>query len=150
VTTKAPEAQVLRSELDALGRSALVHPWIRWLALLALCAAYLQGGFNKAADFAGAVAEMEHFGLSPAEPLAAAVIVVELGAALLVLADVHRWVGALMLAGFTLFATFIANRFWEMASPERFMAANSFFEHIGLVGAFFLVAWHDLQERRPE
>ncbi|MDH6170826.1 hypothetical protein M2282_006006 [Variovorax boronicumulans] len=30
---------------------------------------------------------------------------------------------------------------------ERFMAANSFFEHLGLVGGFLLVAWHDLKER---
>jgi len=134
--------------LDALGRAALVHSWIHWLALLALCAAYLQGGFNKASDFAGAVAEMQHFGLSPAAPLALAVIVVELGASLLILAAFYRWVGALMLAGFTLFATFTANRFWEMAPPERFMAANSFFEHIGLIGGFLLAAWHDLQ-RQP-
>jgi uncharacterized membrane protein YphA (DoxX/SURF4 family) len=42
-------------------------------------------------------------------------------------------------------ATFIANRFWGMAPPERFMAANSFFEHLGLVGGFLLVAWHDLK-----
>jgi uncharacterized membrane protein YphA (DoxX/SURF4 family) len=55
--------------------------------------------------------------------------------------------GALALAGFTLFATFVANRFWEMAPPERFMAANSFFEHLGLVGGFLLVAWYDLRER---
>jgi hypothetical protein len=27
------------------------------------------------------------------------------------------------------------------------MAANSFFEHLGLVGGFVLVAWHDLQPR---
>jgi uncharacterized membrane protein YphA (DoxX/SURF4 family) len=52
----------------------------------------------------------------------------------------------LWLAGFTLAATFIANRFWEIAPPERFMVANSFFEHIGLIGGFVLVAWHDLRE----
>ena len=27
------------------------------------------------------------------------------------------------------------------------MAANSFFEHLGLVGGFVLVAWLDLKER---
>jgi len=48
----------------------------------------------------------------------------------------------------TLFATFVANRFWEMVPPERFMAANSFFEHIGLIGGFVLVAWHDLKQRQ--
>ena len=123
---------------------------IRWLALLALCAAYLQGGLVKAIDFAGAIAEMHHFGLAPAAPLAVLTIIVEIGASLLILSGIYRWAGALALAGFTLFATFVANRFWEMAPPERFMAANSFFEHIGLIGAFILVAWHDLKAPQDE
>ncbi len=115
---------------------------VRWIALLLLCAAYLQGA---------AIAEMNHFGLSPAGPLAAAVIVLELGAAALILAGFWRWLGALALAGFTLMATFVALRFWEMPlGHERFMAANSFFEHLGLVGGFVLVAWLDLKERRDD
>ena len=97
---------------------------IRWLALLALCGAYLQGGFDKAADFAGAVAEMQQVGLTPAAPLAAFSIVVELVASLLILTGIQRWAGALVLAGFTLGATFVANRFWEMAPSERFMIST--------------------------
>ncbi|MDR3455326.1 MAG: DoxX family protein [Rhodoferax sp.] len=128
-------------------RQVFTAPWVRWLALLGLCAAYLQGGFDKATDFAAAIAEMNHFGLAPAAPLAIAVIVLELGASALILTGFYRWLGALALAGFTLFATFTANRFWEMAAPERFMVANSFFEHWGLIGGFVLVAWHDLQSR---
>ncbi|MFG1344423.1 DoxX family protein [Xanthobacter autotrophicus DSM 431] len=117
---------------------------VRALALLALTSAYLQGGLTKAMDFAGAVAEMEHFGLTPATPLAAAVIVLEIGASAMVLAGIGRWLGALALAAFTLAATLLANSFWTMAGPERFAAANAFFEHLGLAGAFVLVAWHDL------
>ncbi|MDB5856836.1 MAG: Membrane protein [Ramlibacter sp.] len=120
---------------------------VRWLAMLALCAAYLQGGVDKALDFPAAIAEMQHFGLAPAAPLVILTIVVELGASVSILSGIYRWAGALVLAGFTLSASFIANRFWEMAPPERFMAANSFFEHIGLVGGFVLVAWLDLQQR---
>ena len=120
----------------------------RWLALLALCAAYLQGGFDKATDFAGAIAENRHFGLEPAAPLAVLTIIVEIGASALILSGIQRWAGALVLAGFTLMATFVANRFWDMAQPARFMAENGFFEHIGLVGGFVLVAWHDLAQRR--
>ncbi len=123
-------------------------PLLRWIALLLLCAAYLQGGLNKALDFDAAIAEMKHFGLSPAGPLAVAVIVLELGASALILTGFWRWLGALALAGFTLMATFVALRFWGMApGPERFMAANSFFEHLGLAGGFLLVAWYDLRER---
>jgi uncharacterized membrane protein YphA (DoxX/SURF4 family) len=123
-------------------------PFVRWIALLLLCAAYLQGGFNKATDFPAAIAEMNHFGLSPAGPMAAAVIALEFGASALILSGIYRWLGALALAAFTLMATFVALRFWGMPlGPERFMAANSFFEHLGLVGGFLLVAWHDLKER---
>src|SRR5215831_1957295 len=115
------------------GRALFTAPWVRWLALLLLCAAYLQGGFNKATDFAGAIAEMKHFGLAPAAPLAVLTIVVELAASAMILAGFYRWLGALVLAGFTLFATLVANRFWELLPPERFMVANSFFEHLGLI-----------------
>ncbi|HEY2757808.1 MAG TPA: DoxX family protein [Pseudolabrys sp.] len=119
-------------------------PFVRWFALLAICAAYLQGGLNKAIDFDGALAEMNHFGLKPAALFAIATIALELGASIMILTGFYRWLGALSLAGFTLLATFMANRFWEMGPPERIMVANSFFEHLGLIGAFLLVAWHDL------
>jgi uncharacterized membrane protein YphA (DoxX/SURF4 family) len=111
--------------------------------LLLLCSAYLQGGLDKALDFPAAVAEMQHFGLHPAAPMALLTIVGELGCSILVLAGVKRWFGAAYLALFTLAATFVANRFWEVPAPARLMAENGFFEHLGLVGAFLLVAWID-------
>lgn len=120
---------------------------VQWLALLALCGAYIQGGLVKAFDFAGAVGEMTHFGLAPAVPLALGVIVLELGAAALILTGRLRWLGALVLAVFTLGATFVANRYWEASGHDRFMLMNAFFEHVGLVGAFVLVAWHDRRHR---
>jgi len=123
-------------------------PPVYWIALLGLCAAYLQGGIVKATDFSGAIAEMNHFGLAPAVPLAIAVIALELGASVMILTGFYRWLAALALGGFTLMATLIALRFWELPpGQERFMAANAFFEHLGLVGGFLLVAWHDL--KRP-
>jgi uncharacterized membrane protein YphA (DoxX/SURF4 family) len=125
---------------------AMAAPAIRWLALLGLCAAYLQGGLDKAFDFTAAVDEMQHFGLSPAAPLATATIITEIAASALILAGYYRWFGALCLAGFTLIATFVANRFWELPMPDRFMVENAFFEHLGLVGGFILVAWYDLRK----
>ena len=146
VAMKTATSTAGSAALYAAGRRALIAPWVRWLALLGLCAAYLQGGIDKALDFNAAIAEMNHFALSPAAPLAIATIALELAASVMILAGWYRWLASLALAGFTLFATFLANRFWEMALPERFMAANSFFEHLGLVGAFLLVAWHDLKD----
>ena len=139
------------SALSRLARPVFGSHAIRWLAYLGLCAAYLQGGLNMLMDFQGAVGEMSHFGLSPASLLAGLVIALELGASVMILSGKLRWLGALALAAFTLMASFVALRFWELpVGQERFMAANSFFEHLGLIGGFLLVAWLDLQNtQRP-
>ena len=120
-------------------------PSTRTVALLALCAAYIQGPLTKIFDFDGAIAEMSHFGLHPAPAFAIAVIVFELTASAMVVSGFLRWVGASALAGFTILATFIALRFWELpGGMERMMATNAFFEHLGLAGAFVLVAILDI------
>ena len=140
--------QAFERKLAAIARPVFGTPWMRFIAYLGLCAAYLQGGLNKLTDFPGAIGEMTHFGLSPAPLFAVLVIVMELAASVMILAGVFRWLGALALGAFTLLATFLALRFWELPSGmERFMAANSFFEHLGLVGGFLLVAWLDLREK---
>ena len=142
-----PLAQV--SLLDRLARA--LQPFaasrsVRSIALLGLCAAYIQGGLTKILNFSAAIAEVQSFGLPFAALTAGATIVTELVGSALILTGMYRWLGALWLAGFTLVATFVANRFWEVLPPQRFMVENSFFEHLGLVGGFLLVAWFDLRE----
>ncbi|QKK33183.1 DoxX family protein (plasmid) [Rhizobium indicum] len=120
-------------------------PVTRTFALLALCAAYIQGPLTKLFDFQSAIGEMEHFGLHPAAFFGVAVIVFELAASAMVVSGILRGAGALALAGFTLFATLIALRFWELSpGMDRMMATNAFFEHLGLAGAFIIVAANDL------
>jgi uncharacterized membrane protein YphA (DoxX/SURF4 family) len=144
-----PTADSFDHKLAAAARPVFGSSAVRFIACLGLCAAYLQGGLVKLTDFPGAIGEMAHFGLSPAPLFAVLVILLELGASGMILAGWQRWLGALGLAGFTPLATVIALRFWEMPTGhERFMAANSFFEHLGLVGGFLLVAWLDLREER--
>ena len=133
-----------KKERSALA-AVVTAPTTRTVALLALCAAYIQGPFFKIADFNGAIAEMEHFGLQPAPFFALAVIAIELIASAMVVSGFLRWAAALALSGFTLLATLVALRFWEIApGTERMMATNAFFEHLGLAGAFVLVAAVDL------
>jgi len=116
---------------------------VHWFALLLLVSAYLQGGLDKAADFSGAIGEMRHFGLEPAVPFAIATIVLELGASVLILVGRLRWLGALALAIFTFAASLLANRFWAAAPADRVGLENGFFEHLGLVGGFLVVALAD-------
>ncbi|MCW1875937.1 DoxX family protein [Erwinia sp. INIA-01] len=138
----------MRNALIPALTSRMPFPAVRWLALLALCSAYIQGGLVKLLDFPGAIAEMQHFGLSPAAPMAAAVIVLELGASLMILSGRLRWLGALALALFTVAATFMANAFWQVPVAERGMVMNGFFEHLGLAGALVYVACNDLRNSK--
>ena len=139
--------QHLSIQPNRLLHRVLVSTTVRTIALLGLCAAYIQGPLTKIADFPGAIAEMQHFGLEPAGPVAVSVIVFELLASAMVVSGLLRWLGALALSGFTLMATLIALRFWELApGMERMMATNAFFEHLGLAGAFVIVAIMDLEK----
>jgi uncharacterized membrane protein YphA (DoxX/SURF4 family) len=138
-------SKTLREKFWTGGRRIISSPMIYFVALLGLCAAYLQGGVDKVLDFESAVAEVRNFGLEPAAPMAVATIITELCGSALILIGIFRWLGALWLAGFTLLATLAANRFWELAPASRFMAENQFFEHLGLIGGFLLVAWLDVR-----
>lgn len=135
MTTSAasPEPSFVHVVLDARAT------W--FLARLALVSAYLLGGTAKALDFPGAVAEQAHFGLQPPAVWAATTIAVEILGSLLVMSRRWIWLGAGVLGVFTALAALIANAFWTMPEGhERFMATNAFFEHVGLVGGFVLVA----------
>jgi len=122
--------------------------WPRAITLLALCAAYVQGGLVKLLDFHGAVEEVVHFGMPAPSVLAVATIITELVGSLMVVSGILRWAGALWLAAFTLVATWLACRFWELpAGHERFASANTFWEHIGLIGGFLFVAISDLKRQ---
>jgi uncharacterized membrane protein YphA (DoxX/SURF4 family) len=111
-----------------------------FLARLALSSAYVIGGVDKAIDFPGAVAEQAHFGLQPAWAWAIVTIIVELGGSLLLIWGRLVWPAAGALGVLTAIAMLVANNFWAMEGQTRFMAMNSFFEHLGLIAAFALAA----------
>ncbi len=117
---------------------------IRALALVLLCAAFLQGGLNKLIDFSAAVGETTHFGLPFPAFTAAATLGLEIIGSLCIISGFLRKPAAIALAIFTLAATLLANRYWELPiGQERFMTANGFFEHLGLIGGFLFVAFSE-------
>lgn len=148
------EDRSVKNAIDATGLSAVVRsvvssPVVRTGALILLCSAYIQGPLVKIFDFPSAIAEMEHFRLPTAPIFPIALIAFELGMSALIITGVYRCLGALALAAFTFMATFLALRFWELpVGMDRTMAMNGFFEHLGLVGAFVLVAAHDFTKSR--
>ncbi|NIF91382.1 DoxX family protein [Burkholderia sp. Cy-637] len=120
-------------------RALLAPAWVAPLLRLALVSAYLVGGVDKLLHFDAAIAEQAHFGLHPPALWAALAIVVEIGGSLCVVARRLTWLGAGGLAALTLVAMLVANDFWNLAGAARFMALNSFFEHLGLIAALALV-----------
>lgn len=114
-----------------------------------LCSAFLVSGLFKLADFDAAVGEVRALtGIEPAAPIAALVIAVQLtGSALVIAGGRLAWLGAGLLAAFTLSATLLAHAFWLKSGAEQMRDLNTFFEHLGLVGAFLLVALWSRRER---
>ena len=56
----ASKFSALDARIADMTHHVAVRPVIRFIAMLALCAAYLQGGFVKLLDFGGAIAEAQH------------------------------------------------------------------------------------------
>ncbi|MCC8402451.1 DoxX family protein [Paraburkholderia sp. MMS20-SJTN17] len=129
-------------------RALLSQPWVAPLARLALVSAYLIGGVTKALNFEGAIAEQAHFGLHPAALWAALAVAVEIAGSLCVVLRRFTWIGAGGLGMLTVVAMLVANDFWNHAGAERFMALNSFFEHLGLIAGLVLATLLD-DTRRP-
>jgi len=121
-------------------RALLSQRWMPPLLRLLLVSAYLIGGIDKALHFQDAVAEQAHFGLQPAVAWAALAVAVELLGSLAVIFDRFAWLGAGSLGCLTAVAMVVANDFWNQSGVAHFMALNSFFEHLGLIGALAMAA----------
>jgi uncharacterized membrane protein YphA (DoxX/SURF4 family) len=116
----------------------LSWPGLVLISRAALVSAFLIGGIQKLVDFPGAVAEQAHFGLQPAWLWAAAAVIVELGGSVLVIFGRWAWLGAGGLGVLTAVAMLTANNFWALTGHDRFVAVNSFFEHLGLIAGLIL------------
>ena len=115
-------------------------PALDYVAHLALAAPVLISGVVKLLDFSGAMNEVAGLGLGPAGPVAAAVIVTQLGGSLLFLTPRYCWLGAGILAGFTVLATLLAHPFWTFEGPDRGRQTATFLEHVAIVGGLAMAA----------
>ncbi|WP_458096763.1 DoxX family protein [Roseomonas sp. WA12] len=97
-------------------------------------------GLAKLLDFGGAQAEMGMFGLHPTAPFAVAVILTQLIGSALVIHGRHAWLGAGVLAVFTLLTIPLVHAFWAKSGPEAIGAMHVAVEHLGLCGGLALAA----------
>jgi uncharacterized membrane protein YphA (DoxX/SURF4 family) len=121
--------------------SEILHwQWVSFAARLALTSAYLLGGLTKLLNFSAAIVEQEHFGFRPGWLWAGLTILIELVGSVLVLSGYAVWLGAGALGCLTAVAMLRADNFWTKSGQERLTQANTFFEHLGLIGGFVLIA----------
>jgi uncharacterized membrane protein YphA (DoxX/SURF4 family) len=118
----------------------LALPGFGYLARLALASPFLISGIVKLADFGGAVNEVAGLGLRPAALIAGLVIGTQIGGSVLFLARRTCWLGAGVLAGFTILATLLAHPFWVFEGADRSRQTATFFEHVAIVGGLALAA----------
>lgn len=118
-------------------------------ARIALTFMFWASGLAKLIDFDTAMAEMAHFGLSPAAPIALAVALTQLVGSALIIANRWTWLGAGMLGVFTALTIPIAHNFWTMDEPMRTFEFYVAMEHLTVIGALMVVAWKSAPERRP-
>jgi len=129
----------------------LSRPGMALLARIALVSAFVVSGVTKTLDFSSAVAEVRALaGIEPAAALAVLVIATQLGGSALVIAGGRAaWIGAGLLAGFTVVATLLAHAFWTKTGIEQARDLSTFFEHVGLVGGFLLASIFVARSEEP-
>lgn len=118
---------------------APTHPGIAALGRVLLGLIFLVSGVRKAMGYSGTVAFFGSIGLPYPEILAPAVIVLEIGAALLLMVGWQARLAALALVAFTLAATLIAHRFWEVPPAQFTDQLNAFLKNISIIGGLLMV-----------
>ena len=109
---------------------------------LLLALLFLPAGISKIGGFAGTVGYIASKGLPVASAAAVATIVIEVVASLALIAGFGtRW-AALVLAGFTVIATFIFHNFWAMPADQAMMQQLMFYKNIAVVGGLLVLAAH--------
>jgi len=109
---------------------------------LLLAFLFLPAGIGKIAGFAGVSGYIASKGLPMPEFGAAIAIVVEVGGGLALIAGFGTRYAALVLALFTLAATFFFHNYWGVPADQAYVQQLMFNKNIAVVGGLLLLAAH--------
>lgn len=119
--------------------TALQNPFAL-LARLLMALLFLPAGISKIGGFAGTAGYIGSVGLPMPEVGAAIAILVEVGASILLIIGLFTRPAALVLAVFTLVATFFFHAFWSMPAEAQMMQSLMFYKNIAVVGGLLAIA----------
>jgi putative oxidoreductase len=134
LSIRRPEQPTRRTALTDASDLALL------LGRIAMAAVFIPSGFAKLSNVGAFAAALEKRGVPFADILSTLGGLIEFLGGIAVALGIHaRWAAALMIV-FTLAATAISHRFWELEGTARQAQEVQFFKNLAIVGGFlFLV-----------
>ena len=110
------------------------------IARLCLAAVFLYSGVDKLTHWRASIEEVKGDGLPWPAAFAAATVFTQLIGGCLVATGFFAWLGALLLAGFTVAATLLGHRFWLRRGAEFRHELTTSLEHVAIVGGLLLLS----------
>ena len=111
--------------------------------LLARCligGIFVQSGLGKLMALDGFAASLAKSGVPMADVMAVIGAVVEFGGGLAVIIGLQTRLAALLMVAFTIVATLISHRYWELAdAAARRQQSVQFAKNLAIIGAFLLL-----------
>ena len=101
---------------------------------------FLPAGIGKITGFAGTVGYINSFGLPAPELATVVALLVEILGSLCLLAGYQTRIASIVLAVFTLVATFFFHNYWAAPADQAFVAQLLFFKNIAVVGGLLILA----------
>lgn len=105
-----------------------------------LAALFLPAGIGKLTGFAGTVGYIASVGLPLPAVGAVLALVVEIVGAIALIAGFGTRIAALVLAAFTLVASFFFHAFWAVPADQAFLVQLLFFKNVAVVGGLLALA----------
>ena len=110
------------------------------IARLCLAAVFLYSGVDKLTHWRASIEEVRSDGLPWPAAFAGATVFTQLVGGCLVATGFFAWLGALLLAGFTVAATLVGHRFWLRRGSEFAHELTTSLEHVAIVGGLLLLS----------
>lgn len=107
---------------------------------LLIAALFLVAGIRKVMMFSMSVGYFTKLGFPMPEVMTVIAIAIEIGGALALILGWKTRAAALLLALFTVIATFMAHRFWEFDAAQQANQLNHFLKNAAIVGGLLFVA----------
>jgi putative oxidoreductase len=110
------------------------------LGRLLLAAVFLPAGIGKISGFAGTAGYIESVGLPMPQVGAAIAVAVEIVGGLALIAGYGTRMAAIVLAAFTLVASFFFHAYWALPADQQMIPQLMFMKNVGLVGGLLVLA----------